>query len=58
MYMMLEEDIKESAVEYTEELKEELDKLYADYKNCKAKMITSSESKSRIEKILKSGRKK
>lgn len=58
MYIMLEENIKGSSVEYTEELKEELDKRYADYKNGKAKIITSSESKSRIEKVLKSGRKK
>ena len=58
MYIMLEEDIKESAVEYTEELKEELDKRYADYKSGKAKMVTAAESKSRIAKILKSGRKK
>lgn len=58
MYTMLEEDIKESAVEYTNELKQELDKRYADYKSGKVKMVTAAESKSRIEKALKSGRKK
>jgi hypothetical protein len=58
MYIMLEGDIKELAVQYTDELKEELDKSYAGYKNGKAKMITAAQSKRRIEKILKSGRKK
>lgn len=58
MYIMLEDDIKESAVEYTDELKEELDKRYADYKSGKAKMITAAQSKRRIQKILKPGRKK
>lgn len=58
MYIMLEEEIKKSAVQYTDELKEELDKRYAGYKNGKAKMITAAQSKRRIEKILKSSRKK
>ncbi len=58
MYIMLEDDIKESAVEYTDELKGELDKRYADYKSGKAKMITAAQSKRRIGKVLKSGRKK
>ena len=46
------------AVEHTDELKEELDKRYADYKTGKVNMITESESKCRTENILKSGRKK
>lgn len=58
MYIMLEEDIEQSAVEYTDRLKEELDKRYADYKTGEANMITEAESKSRIENILKSRRKK
>lgn len=58
MYIMLEEEIKKSAVQYTDELKEELDKRYAGYKSGKAKMITAAHSKKRIEKILNSGRKK
>ncbi|MES1181338.1 MAG: addiction module protein [Flavobacterium sp.] len=58
MYVMMEEDIEESAVEYSDEFKKELDKRYADYKNGKVKMMTAAESKRRIQKILKSGRKK
>jgi putative addiction module component (TIGR02574 family) len=58
MYVMMEEDIEESAVEYTDEFKKELDRRYADYKSGKAKMITAAESKKRIQKILKSGPKK
>ena len=54
MYVMMEEDIEESAVEYTDEFKKELDRRYADYKSGKAKMITAAESKRRIQKILKS----
>ena len=54
MYVMMEEEIEESAVEYTDEFKKELDRRYADYKSGKAKMITAAESKRRIQKILKS----
>jgi Putative addiction module component len=52
-YTMMEAEIKESAVEYTNELKAELDKRYADYKSGKAKMVTAAESKRRIAKLLK-----
>jgi hypothetical protein len=55
---MMQEEIEESAVEYTEEFKKELDNRYADYKNGKAKMLTATESRKRIQKILKSGSKK
>lgn len=58
LYVMMEEEIEESAVEYTEEFKKELDRRYADYKSGKAKMVTAAESKRRIQKILKSGLKK
>ncbi len=54
IYTMMEEEIKESAVEYTDEFKAELDRRYADYKTGKAKMITAEESKKRIQAILKS----
>jgi hypothetical protein len=56
MYVMMEQDIREKAAEYTEAFKAELDKRYADYKSGKAKMVTSSESKKRIIQILKSKR--
>ena len=58
IYTMMQEEIEESAVEYTEEFKKELDNRYADYKNGKAKMLTATESRKRIQKILKSGSKK
>jgi putative addiction module component (TIGR02574 family) len=58
IYTMMEEEIKEKAVEYTDEFKAELDRRHADYKSGKAKMITAEESRKRIRNILKAGRKK
>ncbi len=52
MYIMMEDDIKEAAIEYSNELKTELDKRYAVYKNGKARMVTATESKRRINKLL------
>ena len=57
IYTMMENDIKESAVEYTDEFKAELDQRYESYRSGKAKMITAAESKKRVIKILKSKRK-
>jgi hypothetical protein len=52
-YTILEKEIKEeTSVEYTTELKNELDKRYDGYKSGKTKMITPTESKKRINKIL------
>ena len=56
IYTMMEEEIKESAVEYTDEFKAELDKRYSEYKTGKAKMISAEESRKRIQKILKVSR--
>ncbi len=53
IYDIMENDIKESAMEYSDEIKKELDKRYADHKNGKAKMITAEESRKRIQKIVK-----
>jgi len=39
-------------------LKNELGKRYSEYKNGTAEMVTASESKKRIEKVLKAGSKK
>jgi putative addiction module component (TIGR02574 family) len=58
LYVMMQEEIEESAVEYTDDLKKELDKRYADFKKGKVKMITADESKKRIRNLLKTGRKK
>ena len=55
---MMEEEIKEKTVHYTDEFKAELDRRHADYKRGKAKMITAEESRKRIREILKTERKK
>jgi hypothetical protein len=52
-YTLMKEDIEESGVKYTPELKAELDSQYSAYKSGKTKMISSAESKKRIAKILK-----
>lgn len=52
LYTMMEGDIKESAIDYSDELKAELDNGYASYKRGETKMITAAESKKRINKIL------
>ena len=58
IYVMVEDEIKESGVEYTEEFKAELDKRYAGYKSGKTKIVTPAEMKKRIHKILKAGKKR
>jgi len=50
---MMENEVKESALDYTDKLKEELDRRSADYKNDITKFITARESKKRINKLLK-----
>lgn len=52
LYTMMEGDIKESAIDYNDELKTELDSLYASCKSGKSKMISAAESKKHINKIL------
>lgn len=54
----MSQDIRESSLEYTPELKVELDSRYSDYKSSKTKMISSAESKIRIGRILKTGKAK
>ena len=58
IYTIIEKDIKENDFVYSDELKTELDKRYREYKNGSAEMITASDSKKRIAKLLKPGRKK
>ncbi len=58
IYVMMEQAIEESAVEYSDDFKKELDNRFTSYKNGKAKTLTAAESKKRIQKLLKSGRKK
>jgi hypothetical protein len=57
IYTMMQESIKESAVDYSKEFKAELDARYEMYKNGSAKMISAKESKSRLQKIIKVRRK-
>ena len=53
IYTMMEEEIKERLIDYATELKAELDRRFDDFKKGKSKIINSSESKKRINKILK-----
>jgi hypothetical protein len=57
IYTMMQESIKESAVDYSKEFKAELDARYEMYKDGSAKMISAKESKSRLQKIIKARRK-
>ncbi len=41
-------------IEYTHQVKKELDKRYASYKNGKAEIVSATESKKRVLQILKS----
>lgn len=52
IFTILEEDIEESSVTYSDELKKELDKRHEDLKSGKAKSISAKNSKRRIEKIM------
>lgn len=52
LYTMMENDINESNIEYSVELKAELDNRYNSYKDGKTKMIRATESKKRMDKIL------
>jgi hypothetical protein len=53
-HMPLKQDIEQS-MEYTPQLKIELDSRFSAYKNSKSRMISFVESKKRIRKILSTG---
>lgn len=53
IYIMMEEEIKENTVEYTDQFKAVLDKRYGDYKTGKLKLISPGDSKKKIQAILK-----
>jgi len=57
IYTMVEEAIAESTVNYTEAFKAELDRRYGAYKDGSELPITATESKNRINNLLKSVRK-
>lgn len=52
IYTMIEEDIEDTLVDYTNDLKTELDKRLTDYQGGKMKMITAKDSKTRVAKLL------
>ena len=52
IYVMMESEIKDANIEYSDELKKSLDKQYASYKNGTARMVSAADSKKRINKIL------
>ena len=58
IYTIIEKDIQENEFEYSDKLKDDLDTRYSEYKNGTAEMVTETESKKRIEKILKAEGKK
>jgi hypothetical protein len=53
IYTMMQESIKESAINYSKEFKAELDSRFDTYKDGSAKMINAKASKSRLQKIIK-----
>ncbi len=53
IYTMMEQDVEESLVAYSDDLKKELDQRLSDYKNGNVEMITAKQSKERISKIMK-----
>lgn len=57
-YTLMKSDIDESGIEYTNDLKKELDSRYNAHKTGKSKMISPTESKKRITKILKESKTK
>ncbi|GAB3417325.1 hypothetical protein [Niabella aquatica] len=58
IYVMVEDEIKESSFEYTSELKKELDARYASYKKGSTNLVTAAESKRRIDKLLSKAKQK
>lgn len=58
IYTIFENDIQENDVDYSDELKNELDERQAAYKNGSAKVISAKESQERIQQKLKAASKK
>ena len=52
IYSMIEAEIEDSSEDYSAELKAELDNRHENYAANKSKIITSQESKKRIQTIL------
>lgn len=58
IYAIMENEIEESSVAYTDDFKAELGRRYTDYKNGKSKIVTAQESKRRLQRIVKSAQHK
>lgn len=58
IYAIMEHDIEESVLEYSDDMKNELDRRQADYTSGKSKGVSAAESKKRLQQILKSAKKK
>ncbi len=52
IYSMIEEEVESSSVEYTDELKAELDNRFENYQAGKTKVFTAEESKKRIQQLI------
>lgn len=48
----MEEEIENSLLTYTDEIKADLDNRYANYKNGNVKTFTKTESRQRVQKFL------
>ncbi|MEO5948712.1 MAG: hypothetical protein ABIP79_17990 [Chitinophagaceae bacterium] len=57
LYVMVEDEIEKSTVQYNDDFKKELDRRYAYYKSG-GKMVTATEANKQIQEIVKKGRKK
>jgi putative addiction module component (TIGR02574 family) len=57
IYTMVEETIDDNMVAYTDEFKAELDRRYSAYNDGSEAAITATESKKRIQKLLKTASK-
>lgn len=56
IYSMIESEIEDSSVDYSDELKTELDRRHEDFITGQSKVITPQESKKRIQTILSKAR--
>jgi putative addiction module component (TIGR02574 family) len=52
IYSMIEEEVEGSSVDYSDELKAELDNRFENYQAGKIKALTAEESKKRIQDIM------
>ena len=57
LYTIVEDEIKKSKVEYTDDCKKKLDRRYAYYKSG-GKMVSAAEANKQIQAIVKKGRRK